>query len=64
MLQKRLRQNVDRYGEMLREHADENIQHILTELQVGITLDQDESHGLVDDWCELVSLLRKAIQKS
>ena len=35
---------------MLREDADKNIEHILPKFKVRVTLNKDESHGLIDDW--------------
>lgn len=40
---------------MLREDTYENVEHVLSEFKVRVTLNKDESHGLIDDWCKLVS---------
>ena len=52
LLQKWVGKDVNRNRKMLREDTDENVEHVFTKFKVGITFDEDESHGLVDDWCE------------
>lgn len=50
LLQKWVRKNINWHRIMLREDADENIEHVLTKFKVRVTLNKDESHGLIDDW--------------
>jgi len=55
LLQKWVREDINWNRKMLREHAYENIEHVLTKFKVRVTLNKDESHGLIDNWCEPVS---------
>lgn len=48
---------------MLRENAHENVEHVLSEFKIRVSLNEDEGHGFVDDWCKFVSRSGKTIQK-
>ena len=55
LLQKWVRKDINRNRKMLREDTYENVEHVLSEFKIRVTLDKDESHGLIDDGCKLIS---------